>query len=259
MVSPPQKGDECYYLTRGGEWVAATVLKVHYDDEVEIYFTISVDGAERQTVASKLRKVIDGEPPPPPPPPAADPPPPAAGPLPPSREYSAASTAALLKLAAHSADAAALFKKIDADGDGAITARELAAYFVSVDDEFAKRLFKAMDIDRDGLLDIDEFRVAHRWATETRAGMRMFFDAGPCDELFSRIDSDGDGAITRRDIETFLRETLHVPDPATDASRLFSAIDRDEDGLIDPAEFREAHRKARANPASGHANANNNA
>lgn len=219
-------GTVVWYSTRTDRWTQVRVNKVHYDD-VPPYYTISAvaEGGiiDRQTVRNKL--VADANPPPV------------------NRQYSAKSAAAVLKLAERSADAAALFKAIDRDQDGAITTRELAEFFEARDDVFAKRLFAAIDIDDDGLIDADEFGVAHRWAKETRDGMRRFFTAGSPDALFHRIDTDGDGAITRRELEAYLRDAVGGPDPAGDALRLMAAMDRDDDKLIDLAEFCAAHRK----------------
>lgn len=218
-------GTQCFYRKRDGTVTTVEALKVHYD-ELPPYYTIRIDETERQTVREKLRPCSEG-------------------PWPTvrvTRQLSAKSVAALDKLAKRSPNAHALFRQIDSDGDGAITSRELCEFFVSTDDGFAKRLFRAIDANDDGLIDIDEFRVAHKWATETREGVKTFFSAGAPDELFARVDRDGDGAITKRELTQYLRDTLHCPDPDGDADRLFRAIDRDDDKLIDVKEFRRAHR-----------------
>jgi Ca2+-binding EF-hand superfamily protein len=230
-------GSEVWYTTRKDHWVRVRVEKVHYDD-MPPYYTISGVTADanirnRQTTRQKLQT---GEQPPPV-----------------LRQYSAKSSAAVLKLAERSSDAAALFNAIDRDHDGEITTRELAEFFESRDDEFAKRLFKAIDVDDDGVIDVGEFSVAFRWAKETQEGMRRFFTAGSPDALFSQIDADSDGAITRRDLQAYLRDKLGGPDSAGDAARLLNAMDRDADGLIDRAEFCAAHRKAAGLPAPGSA------
>ena len=210
------------------------VDKVHYDDpEGGPYYTIQGVEAtsriqDRATVRSKLH-TGDAPPQPVPPQPAQQP-----------REHSAKTTAALLKLAERAPDAHALFRQIDRDGDGAITTRELASFFESRDDEFAKRLLKAIDTDSDGLIDIDEFKAAYRWAEETREGMRAFFDTGPPEVIFSLVDADKDGRISQQELEAFLQSG---PDPAITARQLFMAIDRNGDGLIDRDEFLVAARK----------------
>ena len=185
MASVIAAGKECLYRTRQGADVRVTVAKIHYDDDPP-YYTIRLDGNERATVRDRLRPI------------------PAGGgvrlepedmevdSLDPVRDPSARSTAALIKLAEASPDAAALFKAIDTDQDGAITTRDLARYFsseVNVNDLVA-RLVRALDVDDDGLIDSSEFRAAHQWARETQHTMRHFFDAGSADALFTAIDKD---------------------------------------------------------------------
>jgi Ca2+-binding EF-hand superfamily protein len=231
-------GTECYYRMRDGAVVTVQILKVHHE-ELPPYYTITIDGTERQTVREKLRPCSEGPWPTEPRPPRI------------THAFSASSMAALDKLAKSSPDAHALFQAIDRDKDGAITIRELSEYFVSTDNAFAKRLFKAIDADDDGVIDIDEFRIAHKFATETREGVKAFFSAGPPEELFAIIDTDRDGAITRRELERYLRETIRSPDPTGDAERLFQVIDRDDDKLIDLQEFLLAHRRVAAELTAG--------
>jgi len=150
-------GTQCFYRKRDGTVATAVVLKVHHDEQPP-YYTIGIDATERekQTEREKLRPCSQG------PWPEAQVTPEV------TRQLSVKSVAALDKLARRSPDAHALFRQIDKNGDGAITVRELCEFFVSTDDAFARRLFKAIDIDDDGLIDIDEFRLAHKTATERR-------------------------------------------------------------------------------------------
>ena len=250
-------GAACFYRRRDGLEVTAIIVKVHYD-EPPPYYTIAIDGVERSTVRSKLFPVADGVHPPEPEPepkpePEAEPaagataaaaPPPAV-----FRQPSAKSTAALLKLAEASPDAHELFRRIDSAGEGFISVAKLARYFETTDatNAFAKRLCKALDADDDGVVDFEEFRAAHAWAVATMRGMQAFFEAeaGP-EALFDAIDADGDAAITRRELENYLRERFRVLDPQAEAGRVFAAIDRDDDGLIDKQEFCRAHGRAAA-------------
>jgi Ca2+-binding EF-hand superfamily protein len=257
MTSVLTKGTSCLYRTRQGDEVTVTVVKVHYDD-ARPYYTIDLDGTERATVRDRLRLVgeaagggggggvrlepedmeVDE---------------PGGNPLDVVRDPSARSSAALLRLAEASPDAAALFKAIDTDGDGAITTRDLARYFQGADNanDLVAKLFRALDVDDDGLIDTAEFAAAHKWARETQRGLRIFFDAGPADALFTAIDKDQDAAITRRELQRYLAK-LGTPEEvcAAEASRLFKAIDRDDDGLIDRKEFKAAHRRIACLPHS---------
>jgi len=155
-------GTQCFYRKRDGTVATVVVLKVHHDEQPP-YYTIGIDATrhrategEKQTEREKLRPCSQG------PWPEEQVTPEV------TRQLSVKSVAALDKLARCSPDAHALFRQIDKNGDGAITVRELCEFFVSTDDAFARRLFKAIDTDDDGLIDIDEFRLAHKTATERR-------------------------------------------------------------------------------------------
>ena len=231
-------GTQCFYRKRDGTVATVVVLKVHHDEQPP-YYTIGIDATERekQTEREKLRPCSQG------PWPEAQVTPEV------TRQLSVKSVAALDKLARCSPDAHALFRQIDKNGDGAITVRELCEFFVSTDDAFARRLFKAIDIDDDGLIDIDEFRLAHKTATETRESVKTFFsperralEPQEIDALFAKIDLDRDGCITKRELTHYLRDTLRCPDPEGHAERLRSFIDRDDDKLIDKKEFLSAYR-----------------
>ena len=64
-----------------------------------------------------------------------------------------------------------LFDAIDADKDGCLTRRELAAYLASCGDDaqMAARLLAAIDGDKDGLIDRSEMRDAMAWANTADA------------------------------------------------------------------------------------------
>lgn len=108
--------------------------------------------------------------------------------------------------------AAMMFDRLDADGDGVITRAEIEA----------ARLARAaeMDADGDGTITREEFvawhaaRAAER--AERRAGRMFDRVAGPdaegiapeqmlregrIDRMFARLDTDGDGAISREEFE----------------------------------------------------------
>lgn len=181
--APLSKGTKCHYLTRQGEWVTVTVKAVHVEESPPFYtIDMGADRDERQTVREKLFPLAEYPNGPPSRPETTAPAEAAAAaasqrqaPLPPSRDFSVRTTAALRILAERSPDAHALFKRIDRDGNGFITVKNLMAFFESADDRFAKRLLKAIDVDDDGLIDVHEFRAAHAWAVETKAAQRLFF------------------------------------------------------------------------------------
>ena len=267
-------GTRCSYTdSRTGSVLQVTVLKVHRDDVVPYYTILLPNGNERATERSKLAPL---GPELPAAPAAASP---AAGkrpakspaksrppsvpavhtPSPPRRQHTSRSTKGLLELSRLSPDAAGLFRAIDTDGDDLITLDELRAFFNSWrgaqlvqgrvpayqhDEAFVQRLHTAIDANGSGNIDFPEFRVAYQWACETSEGLRAFFDAGSADEIFAKIDTKGEGCISRRKLEAYLAK-LSPRDGAAgarlNAGTILRAIDRDDDGLIDKQEFRRAH------------------
>jgi len=227
-------------------------VKVHLDDGPENpYYTIAMDGEEKQTVRGRLKPLastdhtqhhkhhtttISGR---------------KAGRRAAQCKHDSHATKALLKLAHMSHDAADLFKTLDKNGERCLTAKKLNEHFVTTDNGFGKLLLKAMDTDGDGVVDEQEFIAAHNWATQMRADIRAFYDAGigtggPA-QMFGEIDVDGDGAITKREVTKYMKKLTHHAafDPEHQAEVLFHAIDTDGDGLIDKKEFTEAHKRAR--------------
>lgn len=103
-----------------------------------------------------------------------------------------------------------LFERVDADGDGRITAEEIAA---------AKSArVKEIDPDEDGRVARDDFIAAaveraremaeRRFTSADSDGDgfvdRAAFEHGPrMERMMERLDEDGDGVITREEAESF--------------------------------------------------------
>jgi len=203
-----QPGCECWYRLRSGERQLATVLKVHYDD-VPPYYTIRVAGHERETVRERLEQEGSGS---------------AAAPEQAAPDGGASSLSQRL-----SSEANALFARLDLDGDGAITTRELAAHLQSPDaPAFARSFRRVIDLDDDGVIDLQEFRIAYRCARS------LLTTGSSADQIFDTLDRNGDGVISRQELLARLG-----PGPSTD--RLFDSFDQNADGAIDIHEFRKAH------------------
>lgn len=106
-----------------------------------------------------------------------------------------------------------IFKRLDADGDGAVTRKEYLARTRFKDKVKAAKIFHASDADGDGKVTEVEY-VRNRKVTEAAKGIFRWLDATAdgrltkdelrkrTDELFRGLDRDGDGAVT---IPEFLR------------------------------------------------------
>lgn len=107
-------------------------------------------------------------------------------------------------------------EKIDSNGDGIVDFSEMQAIHPGLTvDEFNK-----IDANSDGQLMSDELRAAH---------MAKFME---------RLDTDGDGAISREEMESF-------GPPRFDSSEKFQQFDSNGDGKLGQEEFKAMHEEMR--------------
>lgn len=111
----------------------------------------------------------------------------------------------------------ASFETLDTDGDGMITQAELDAQ--------REARFAALDTNGDGQVTLDEFTASAQIRSAERA-----------ERMFSNLDADGDGTLSRDVIEM-----RGGPDGAS----LIERLDGDGDGAISEEEF-EAMKSRRA-------------
>jgi Ca2+-binding EF-hand superfamily protein len=119
-----------------------------------------------------------------------------------------------------------VFGKLDADGDGKISATE-----AGVDADFG---FAAMDSDGDGFVTDAEYRASAKGAMDASQGAAHAagHSAVVTRDVFGTLDADGDGKISATEAGA-----------DADFNGGFSAMDGDGDGFVTDAEFR-AHAKA---------------
>ena len=107
-------------------------------------------------------------------------------------------------------DAAEIFERLDADGDGLVTGAEVAS---ARDARFGE-----MDADGDGSVTLSEF-TAHAQAQSVERATRMF----------ERLDADGDGVLSRDALEA---RRGRGPGP-----EMIDRLDADSDGAVSLEEF----------------------
>ena len=129
----------------------------------------------------------------------------------------------------------ARFDKIDTNSDGVIDATEMAAHRETMRAARAERLASMSDEDK---AKMHERRgmMKQRWAKRGGAGSDGARSEGTKGGWLARIDTDGDGLITR---EEFAAPML----------RRFDRMDANNDGIVTPEE-RSAARAARKNARS---------
>jgi len=165
-------------------------------------------------------------------------------------------------------DESRVFKRLDLKGDGVIDLDEFMNALVRLDEDSwddshrVRRLFKAIDADRDGLLQPEEFNSwlrssGDQWdearesaafaenppeSAERQAGQvanEEQDDAVLAMTIFQRLDSNCDGVV---DKEEFARALLEFDEDNWNARtirRLFKAIDRSNKGCLQLQEIAE--------------------
>ncbi len=114
------------------------------------------------------------------------------------------------------------------------------------------KMFDALDSNEDGVVDANELAAASKKGSESKG-------TGKSDDLFSKINSDGDGKISRAESDAFKQKMsdqmkgtmLQIQESGVSASDgtqsgeddIFTKLDTNGDGSLDKAEF-EAGRKA---------------
>ncbi|MFT3991131.1 MAG: EF-hand domain-containing protein [Luteolibacter sp.] len=119
-----------------------------------------------------------------------------------------------------------VFKRFDKDGDGKLTREELEGMFKRFDGNRMQRL-KELDTDQSGGISFEEFKSG-----ET-------FKKLPLEKqeaIFKRLDTDGDGQLTPKDLPKRDRGEPHErPSP----KEIFERNDANHDGFVSFEEFRK--------------------
>jgi calcium-binding protein CML len=129
----------------------------------------------------------------------------------------------------------AAFDTMYRNGDGQLDENEFGLLMeklrIPVTHEMGHKIVKALDIDGDGVIDVDELEVFYK-AIMTDA-------VSPHDmakDLFSVFDLDGDGYISPNEFVRTL-EGLKLGFSAEDTGHILQEVDEDGDGIITFLEF----------------------
>ena len=105
----------------------------------------------------------------------------------------------------------AMFERLDADGNGSITAEEIASHKAT--------MREGLDADGNGAVSFEEMQAHRERQREARARAR-----------FQRLDADGDGQVSLDEMDAR-------------GGKMLERLDADSDGEITREEFRAAHRR----------------
>lgn len=112
----------------------------------------------------------------------------------------------------------AQFKAMDTDGDGKLSPDEHAAG--------AKRMFDAMDVDKDGTVTIAEMDAVHKNVPGKEPRNSDLSSV----EKIKVVDKNGDGLLS-------------AEEHAAGSRKMFSKMDTDRDGFLSRAELTAGHEK----------------
>lgn len=144
------------------------------------------------------------------------------------------------------AHVARMFKQLDLNRDGFITADELAASKATFEDRMSKsaprraeKAFDRLDADHDGKITVAEAEAARTARTSSKPKRR----SGP-PALFAHADSNKDGIVTRAEYDAAVAsgqlKTRHANMRGSAIARMFDTADVNKDGRVSLEEAQKA-------------------
>ncbi|MDT8992351.1 XopAW family type III secretion system calcium-binding effector [Curvibacter sp. APW13] len=138
-----------------------------------------------------------------------------------------------------------MFAKVDTDSSGGVDASELQTMLEDVSKhtgvsfgKTAQELLTAMDSDGNGSLNSDELAQGMQSVMPPPPSTMDFAQsrsgAGDNDDLFSRVDTDGDGSVSKSEMSDFVSKMGKNSDTSEDK---FSQLDTDGSGSLSQSEF----------------------
>lgn len=125
-----------------------------------------------------------------------------------------------------------VFDKFDSNKDGKISQQEYKATLKSLDMgksvNDVPKIFRVVDLDRDGFINFEEFMEAQKKG----GGVRSL----DIQSAFQIFDKNGDGKISAEEVKEMLWK-LEERCSLEDCKRMVRAVDTDGDGMVDMNEF----------------------
>ena len=140
-----------------------------------------------------------------------------------------------------------MFAKVDTDSSGGVDASELQTMLDEVSQhtgvsfgKTAQELLTAMDGNSDGTLSSDELAQGMQSIMPPPPSTMDFAQArnggqDGSDDLFSKVDTDGDGSVSQSEMSDFVAKMGKNSDSSSDDK--FAKLDTNGDGALSQAEF----------------------
>ncbi|CAJ1949862.1 unnamed protein product [Sphenostylis stenocarpa] len=149
-----------------------------------------------------------------------------------------------------------VFKLIDSNGDGKISANELSevlaclGYNKSSAAKEAEGMVRVLDFNGDGFVDLDEFMVVMEEEDEEeeeKIGSGTRHDDGYLMDAFLVFDTDKNGLISAKELQRVLINLGCENCSLRECKRMIKGVDKNGDGAVDFQEFRSMMQTGLAN------------
>jgi Ca2+-binding EF-hand superfamily protein len=144
-----------------------------------------------------------------------------------------------------------IFSKIDTDGDGAVSKEEFKKDHQAREAEFQNYAANSQSGLSSFLFDF-LYGLGESDSTDgatedaVSAAVELETGAPSTEEIFSAMDTDGDGVVSEEEFVSFEPDGPEPPSGAPSAEEMFSEIDTDGDGSISKDELEEHHQAREA-------------